>query len=551
MSPLLGYHGWLWWGGGGADDWTSGRKAWRGSTVRENHIAVIESSQTVPLARMSGIHKRFGPVEVLDDVSLEILPGEVHILAGENGAGKSTLVKVLAGVHTDFDGRIEIDGCRARPGSPLDANRLGVAVIYQELSLVPSMSVADNIFLGRPITAAGVVKDRTQTDQARRLLGQLGVTVDVGRFVEELPIGTQQLVEIAKALSYDAKVIVMDEPTSALSAPDVDRLFALIEDLKSRGCGIVYITHKMEEIQQIGDRITVLRDGRLVGTALASELSPGELVHWMVGREVDRLFPRHVPQIGTERLRLEDLTVRADGPGGKPAVDGVSLSVRAGEILGIGGLQGSGASQLLLGIFDARKMKAKGRVWLDGKPISIGRPRRAIDRGIAMLTNDRKATGLVFSMSVIANSTLCDLRRLSSFGGWRRPGRERQVTAELGRSLNLRAASLEMDVAGLSGGNQQKVALAKWLQTGPRLLLLDEPTRGVDVGAKHEVYQLMNEWTSQGIAIILITSEMPELLAMSDRIVVMHRGRITAEYGRGEATADRVLEAAMGEAAAT
>jgi len=507
---------------------------------------VIESSHKRPLVRMSGIHKRFGPVEVLNDVGLEILPGEVHILAGENGAGKSTLIKVLAGVHTDFEGAIEIDGRRARPGSPLEANRLGVAVIYQELSLVPSMSVADNIFLGRLLTTAGMVKDRTQTAQAQRLLGQLGVAVDVERFVEELPIGTQQLVEIAKALSYDAKVIVMDEPTSALSAPEVDRLFALIGDLKSRGCGIVYITHKMEEIQQIGDRITVLRDGRLVGTASANQLSPAKLVHWMVGREVGQHFPRHVPHIGAERLRVEDFTVRGDGPGGKPAVDGVSLSVRAGEILGIGGLQGSGASQLLLGLFDAKKMKATGRVRLDGKPFSIGPPRRAIDRGMAMLTNDRKATGLVLSMSIIANTTLSDLRKLSCFG-WRRPGKERQVSDELGRALNLRAASLQMDVAELSGGNQQKVALAKWLQTGPGLMLLDEPTRGVDVGAKHEVYQLMNEWTSQGIAIILITSEMPELLAMSDRIVVMHRGRITAEFGRDEATGDRVLQAAMGE----
>ncbi len=507
---------------------------------------VSESSNERPLVRMSGIHKRFGPVEVLNDVDLEIFPGEVHILAGENGAGKSTLMKILAGVHTDFEGSIEIDGRPARPGSPIDANRLGVAVIYQELSLVPSMSVADNIFLGRPITTAGMVHGHRQTARARELLGQLGIKVNVRRFVEELPIGTQQLVEIAKALSYDAKVIVMDEPTSALSTPEVEQLFALIEDLKARGCGIVYITHKMEEIQQIGDRITVLRDGRLVDTAPASDLSPGELVHWMVGREVDEQFPRHEPRRGEERLRLEDFTVRADGPGGKPSVEGVSLTVHAGEILGIGGLQGSGATQLLLGLFDAKKMKAGGRVRLDGKRFSIGRPRRAINRGIAMLTNDRKATGLVLSMSIIANTTLADLRRLCSCG-WRSPARERKVATEHGRALNLRAASLDMKVAELSGGNQQKVALAKWLQTGPRLLLLDEPTRGVDVGAKHEVYQLMNEWTSQGIAIILITSEMPELLAMSDRIVVMHRGQITAEYTRDEATADLVLQAAMGE----
>jgi ABC-type sugar transport system ATPase subunit len=408
--------------------------------------------------------------------------------------------------------------------------------------------VADNIFLGRPLIRAGLVDARAQRLEARRLLGQLGVEVDVDRFVEELPIGIQQLVEIAKALSYDARVIVMDEPTSALSAPEVERLFELIGRLKTRGCGIVYITHKMEEIERIADRITVLRDGRFVGSAPASELSSSKLVRWMVGRDVDQQFPRHVAQVGRERLRVEAFTVRADGRGGKPSVDNVAFSVRSGEILGIGGLQGSGASQLLLGLFDARRMGASGRVWLDGRPIRLGRPRQAIDRGMAMLTNDRKATGLVLSMSITANATLADLGRLSWFG-WRRPRRERAAVAELGQSLGLRAASLEMEVGELSGGNQQKVALAKWLQTGPKLLLLDEPTRGVDVGAKHEVYQLMNQWTSQGIAIILITSEMPELLAMSDRMMVMHRGRVTAEFSREEATADRVLEAAMGRGA--
>ena len=498
------------------------------------------------LARMSGVNKRFGSVQVLCDVGLEIFAGEVHILAGENGAGKSTLVKILAGVHTDFRGTIEIGGRPVRPDSPLAANALGVAVIYQELSLVPSMSVADNIFLGRPRTGpAGLVDDRSQASEARRLLGQLGIELDVEQFVEEFPIGTQQLIEIAKALSYQAKVIVMDEPTSALSAPEVERLFGLIEQLKARGCGIVYITHKMEEIELIADRITVLRDGRLVGTAAASELPPAKLVRWMVGREVDQQFPRHVPHIGQVRLRVEDFVVEG-GRGARRLVDGVTLAVRGGEILGIGGLQGSGASQLLSGLFGALGTRARGRVWLDGHPIRITRPRQAIDRGIAMLTNDRKATGLVMSMSVVANATLADLRRLSP-AGWRRPTREREATALLSESLGLRAASLEMDVGELSGGNQQRVALAKWLQTDPRLMLLDEPTRGVDVGAKHEVYQLMNEWTSRGIAIILITSEMPELLAMSDRIVVMHRGQITAEFRGEEAAAERVLEAAMGK----
>jgi len=510
---------------------------------------------------MSGVNKRFGPVQVLYDVALEIFAGEVHVLAGENGAGKSTLIKILAGVYPDYQGTIEIDGRAVRPESPLAANALGVAVIYQELSLVPSMRVADNIFLGRPRTGrSGLVDDRSQASEARRLVARLGMDVDVRRNVEAFPIGTQQLIEIAKALSYDAKVIVMDEPTSALSAPEVERLFDLIGRLKARGCGIVYITHKMEEIERIADRITVLRDGRLVGTARGAELPPARLVHWMVGREVDRQFPerkrgrRSFPATGekraaspsSERLRVEDFVVEGDGRGAKRLVDGVGFCVRAGEILGIGGLQGSGASQLLLGLFGGLGARARGRVWLDGRPVRLTRPRRAIDRGVAMLTNDRKATGLVLSMSVVANATLADLRRLAP-RGWRRPGREREATAALAKSLKLRAASLEMDVGELSGGNQQKVALAKWLATDPQLLLLDEPTRGVDVGAKHEIYQLMNEWTSRGIAIILITSEMPELLAMSDRILVMHRGRVTAELSRDEASPERVLEAAMGK----
>jgi ABC-type sugar transport system ATPase subunit len=495
---------------------------------------------------MTGVDKRFGRVQVLFDVGIEVFGGEVHVLAGENGAGKSTLIKILAGVHSDYQGTIEIDGRPVRPATPLEANALGVAVIYQELSLVPSMSVADNVFLGRPHTIrGGLVDENAQRTEARRLLAELGLEIDVERRVEQFAIGTQQLIEIAKALSFDARVIVMDEPTSALSAPEVERLFELIGRLKAHGRGIVYITHKMEEIERIADRITVLRDGRHAGTAPASELPPQKLVQRMVGREVDQQFPRHETRPGEERLRVEDFVVLSDDRHARPVVDGVRLSVRAGEILGIGGLQGSGASQLLWGLFGACGKRARGRLWLDGQPVHVTRPRQAIDRGVAMLTNDRKATGLVLSMSVVANATLADLGL--AWGGWRNPLRELEATRVLSETLNLRAASLGMDVGELSGGNQQKVALAKWLQTDPQVLLLDEPTRGIDVGAKHEVYRLMNEWTARGIAIILITSEMPELLAMSDRILVMHRGKVTAELARDEATADGVLEAAMGK----
>ena len=483
------------------------------------------------IARMSGISKRFGAVQVLRDVPLEVYSGEVLILAGENGAGKSTLIKILGGVHADFEGTIEVNGKRVRPKSPLEASALGVAVIYQELSLVPPMTVADNIFLGRALTRAGFIADRTQHRQAQRLLDQLGLEIDVNQTVEELPVALQQLTEIAKALAQNAKVIVMDEPTSSLNAPEVEKLFGLIKDLKARGCGIVYITHKMEEIERIGDRITVLRDGEHIGTARAADLSNAQLVQWMVGRAVEQQFPRHAAQVGEEQLRIENFTVFDRRRRARPVVEGVSLAVRAGEILGVAGLQGSGASDLFLALFGAYGKNTRGRILLKGKPVVIHSPRQAIDLGIALLTNDRKATGLVSALSIIANTTLADLPRLSP-GGWRRPRREAAVTSMHAQTLSLRAASLEMEVGSLSGGNQQKVALAKWLQTQPQLLLLDEPTRGIDVGAKREIYQLMNALTAQGIAIMLITSELPELLAMSDRIVVMHRGKVTAGYAR-------------------
>ena len=499
------------------------------------------------LARMERISKRFGPVTVLSDVTFEIRAREVHVLAGENGAGKSTLIKILAGIHTDFDGTMELHREPYAPHDPLDARRRGVAVIHQELSLVPFMSVADNVFLGRPAAnRAGFIDDREQRTGAREALLRLGLDLDVDKPVADYPIATQQLIEIAKALSQDARVIVMDEPTSALNAPEVERLFELIEHLNDQGCGIVYISHRMEEIERIADRITVLRDGEHIGTAPAADLTPDELIEWMVGRRVKQQFPRHTPHLGEESLRLERFSVFPRGFASAPAVRDVCLTARTGEILGIAGLQGSGASELFGGIFGAYGQRTRGSVFLNGKPVSIGSCLQAIRRGVGMLTSDRKGTGLVPSGSVIANTVLADLPRFSP-GGWCRPAMEREAAREATAPLRLRAASLDMPVGSLSGGNQQKVVLAKWLQTRPRLVLLDEPTRGIDVGAKREIYALMNEWTAQGIAILLITSEMPELLAMSDRILVLHRGECTAQFEAGEATAAKVLEAAMGK----
>ncbi|MFO1477771.1 MAG: sugar ABC transporter ATP-binding protein [Verrucomicrobiota bacterium] len=496
----------------------------------------------LPLVRMSGITKSFGGQPVLQEVQFEIRAGEVHVLAGENGAGKSTLIRILAGIYTDFEGRLEMDGLEIRPRTPLEATALGVAVIHQELSLIGPLSVAENICLGRTPSRAGWVRTERQEAEALRLTRELGLDVDVRRPVEEFPIAIQQQIEIAKALSQNARVVVMDEPTSALNAPQVDKLFAIIESLKARGCGVVYITHKLEEIDRIADRITVIRDGRWIGTAPARELPRARFIEWMVGRELGEQFPRHTSRPGAERLRLERFSV-------PPAVREVSLQVRAGEIVGLAGLQGSGATELLLGLFGACGGAAGGSARLDGKEIAFETPRDAIESGVALLTNDRKGTGLVLPMSIVANSTLAGLRGLSDWG-WRRPARERAAAEQIAGLLRLRAASLDAPVATLSGGNQQKVALAKCLQTRPRLLLLDEPTRGIDVAAKHEIYEQMGRWTAEGIAILLITSEMPELLNLSDRIVVLHRGRVTAEFGRGEASQEAILAAAMGQAAA-
>jgi len=495
---------------------------------------------------MTGITKQFGNVTVLKNVQFQIAAGEVHVLAGENGAGKSTLIKILAGIHTDFAGSIEYSGRGARPKSPLEANQLGVAVIHQELSLIGPMSVADNIFLGRTPTRKGFVCDARQHEEAGQWVQQLGLAIDVRQPVEQFPIAVQQLIEIAKALSQDAKVIVMDEPTSALNAPEVEKLFRLIGTLKQRGCGIVYISHKMEEIERIADRITVLRDGEWVGTAPKEELPTQKFVQWMVGRDLGEQFPRRAPHPGAERLRLESVSIFPDGFSRNAAVRNISLEVRAGEILGIGGLQGSGASQLLLGLFGAYGHSVRGRVLLDGGEVCFATPRKAIDAGLVLLTNDRKATGLVLSLSIIANATLAGLGGLSR-AGWRHQKAEREAAESTTRQMKLRAASLELEVGALSGGNQQKVAIAKWLQTKPKVLLLDEPTRGIDVGAKREIYQLMDEWTAQGMAIVLITSEMPELLTLSDRIVVMHRGALTQTFNRSEASPEAILEAAMGE----
>jgi ABC-type sugar transport system ATPase subunit len=508
------------------------------------------ASTTEPIVALRGIRKSFGPVEVLHGVDFAVLPGEVHVLAGENGAGKSTLIRILAGVYPDFAGELLLEGRARRFAAPQDAVRAGIATIHQELSLVPSMSVSDNLFMGRERRQRfGWVDFAAQEEGARSLLAELALDVSPRQTVGELPVSSRQLLEIARALARDARLLVLDEPTSALREHEVESLFARLLELRRRGRGIVYITHRMEEIYRLADRITVLRDGRVVGTAARDDLAADELVRWMVGREpaagAGRVRDRStVPALEVEALRVTDPTVR-----GRCVVDGVSFTLRRGEVLGLAGLQGSGATAVLHALFGALGVRASGRARLYGEPLTLRNPREAVRRGVVLLTNDRKATGLSPDLSVTESVSLASLPRFSNAVGWVRRRDEREAVARLTGGFRLQASSLGAPVRTLSGGSQQKVYLARCLLAEPRVLLLDEPTRGIDVGAKADIYGLMREWVGRGIAILLITSEMEELLALSDRILVLHRGRVAAELDPATASKEQVLAAAMGQRA--
>jgi ABC-type sugar transport system ATPase subunit len=501
---------------------------------------------TQPLLRMEQIGKEFAGVRVLDDVQFHLRAGEVHVLAGENGAGKSTLMKILCGVYADYHGSIRLNGAACRFHSTHDAARAGIAVIHQEMSLIPAMSVVDNLHLGREQCGpGGWLRRAAQRRAAQALLARLGVAAPLDTPVESLPMHLRQLLEIAKALALDARVIIFDEPTSALHEPDVVKLFAIIAELKQRGCGIVYITHKMKEIYAIADRITVLRDGACIGTAPAAELPREKLINWMVGRAMTQQFPPRQARPGALALAVRNCMVANPAGGPRPVVNNVSFAVRAGEILGIAGLQGSGNSELLNAVFGAYARGVSGRLEIAGAACPIAAPSRAIARRLALVTNDRQATGIIPGLGITPNVTLAALPAFSS-RGWLRQRAETAAATRHVAALNIRARGLTQSVETLSGGNQQKVVLARWLETQPRVLLLDEPTRGVDVGAKHDMYALMNQWTAAGMALVLITSEMPELLAMADRILVMHRGTVTAEFARAAATQEAILHAAMG-----
>jgi ribose transport system ATP-binding protein len=502
-----------------------------------------------PLVAMTGIGKRYGGVQACQDVDLTVRPGEVHALLGENGAGKSTLMRVLSGDIVDYTGVIEINGDPARFRGPADAQRAGIAMIHQELDLVPALSVADNLFLGRePRTRLGGVDRRRMEKDTGRLLRQIGVRLDPGRAVEELRTGEQQLVTIARALSLHARVLIMDEPTSALSAAEVDRLFRVIAELRAGGAGIVYISHRMDEIGAVADRATVLRNGRVVAEFDAHAMTASQAAEAMVGRPLHAMFRTAGGEAGEDLLRIRDLVVRPRQPKpGRREPAGVSLSVRRGEIVGVAGLLGSGRTELLETLFGAGSRAGwTGVVELRGKPVRPRGPRQAVRLGMAFVPEDRRAAGLALQHSVLANSVLSVAERIGSFGVLPR-GRETKAAGEAVRRLRVKLAGLDQPVGALSGGNQQKVVFGRNLLLRPDLLLLDDPTRGVDIGAKAEIYRLLGDVSREGVGILLASSELDELVGVCDRVVVLRDGRSVREFATGEATAAALLAAVMGE----
>lgn len=492
---------------------------------------------TTPLLEMREIVKSFPGVQALRGVSLTLQPGEVLALLGENGAGKSTLMKVLGGAHRADAGTITVNGRETIFQSPQDSRRAGVAVIYQEFNLVPGLNACENIFLGQEVTRAGFVAQAQERRRATELFQRLGVEIDLDVPCRLLSTAQQQLVEIAKALAFEARIIVMDEPSAALTSHEVERLFDIIRDLQKHGIGVIYISHRLDEIFTIADRVTVLRDGANVGERPRGEMTRNAMIELMVGRELKDEFPARSVTIGSPRLEVTGLR------SGR-AVRDVSFAVRRGEILALTGLVGAGRTETVRLLFGADRRDA-GEIRLDGKLLTIRSPRDAITAGIGLLTEDRKLQGLMLGHSVRENFGLPNLGRLSRFG-FVRLRQEREDFGRYVSTLKIKVPHQEQLAGNLSGGNQQKVVLAKWLARNCEVLIFDEPTRGIDVGTKYEIYLLMNELVAQGKSIIMISSEMPEVLGMADRILVMHAGRVTGEIvDARQATQEQIMKLAV------
>jgi ribose transport system ATP-binding protein len=496
------------------------------------------------LLQTHGITKSFPGVRALADVQITVRRGRLNALLGQNGAGKSTLMNILSGVFPPDAGEILLHGRPVAFRHPHEAQQAGVSTIYQELNLVPDLSVAENIFLSRePVNRLGLVDYGKMHTQARLLLTKLGVDFDPRTRVSRLRVGEQQVVEIAKAISFDARVLIMDEPTSALSEQEVESLFAVIRQLKQRGVGIIYITHKLDELNQIADDVTVFRDGQFIAERRFRDVTHDDMVRIMVGRDISELT-RSPSVTETDALQVRGVSLPHPERAGDYAVRDVSFAVLRGEILGLFGVMGAGRTELLQTIFGLHPQSSSGQIFVDGQSVTIRSSADAIRAGIGFATEDRKGEGLVLSMSVAENVSLPCLDQVSRLGVLR-SGKERKLVSAFIERLKVKTSSLNQRVRNLSGGNQQKVVISKWLAAGPKVLLLDEPTRGIDVNAKREMYALIDELARGGLGIVVASSELPEILALADRILVLADGRVTAEFARGDATEEKLLHAAL------
>ncbi len=492
-------------------------------------------SEQAPVLRVQHVSKSFGGVHALQDVHFEIVPGEVHAILGENGAGKSTLIKIMTGVHQPDTGDLFLDGQPVRFSSPRMAQELGIAAIYQEPSLFPDLDIAENILVGRQPVRRGAVDWKRMVGEARDLLGRLGMALDPRTKARELSVAQQQIVEIARALSINAKVLIMDEPTSSLTLREAEDLFVIVRQLRAAGTAIVFISHRLEELFALADRVTILRDGTYVGTRAMTGVTTDDLIRMMVGRSLGELFPKQTVAPGAVVLEVVGLGVEG-------TFSNVSFQLHCGEILGMAGLIGAGRTNVARALFGTEPATS-GTITLDGKPVTITNPSQALALGIGYVPEDRKEHGLVLKMSIADNITLPVLSRFATLG-WLHNSRAVQTAQAAAVRLEVKMAQVTQQAGNLSGGNQQKVVLAKWLGTEPRVLILDEPTRGIDVGTKAAVHALMSSLAAQGMAILMISSELPEVLGMSDRILVMREGRLTAEFSRAEATQEKIMAAA-------
>ena len=511
------------------------------ATISPSTAEIVRHSGAVPgaeyLLEVEGVRKAFPGVLALDDVSFRLKRGHVHALMGENGAGKSTLMKIIAGVYTPDAGSFRLKGQEIRLTSPLDALQYGIAMIHQELNLMNFMTVAENIWIRRePLNALGLVRHDEMRRRTLELFQRLDIPLDPETEIRDLSVANRQMVEIAKAVSYDSDILIMDEPTSALTEREVEHLFKIIRTLKDQGKGIIYITHKMNELFEIADEVSVFRDGRFVGEHAAAAVTRDDIIRLMVGREITQMFPKEIVPIGDVVLSVRDL-----GLGGR--FHGVSFSLRKGEILGFAGLVGSGRSNVAETLFGVTPATS-GTIAIEGSEMAIKNPAMAMDAGLAFLTEDRKESGCFLLLDIMANMQIALLRRGHATAGFVKERQIETLCQQQKARLRIRTPDLEEPIINLSGGNQQKVLIARWLMLKPKILILDEPTRGIDVGAKAEIHKLITELAGQGVAVLMISSELPEVLGMSDRILVMHEGRMTGIVDRKDANQVKIMELA-------